>query len=755
MAGVPDIAFDELLAVLEREGFALEPGTYVEFTAIFRQFTGNREQLKYYLAPIVCRNREEQERFYSIYDRFVTPDERPRTGGMPPHEPLSRLDQKRMNAFLRKAYKTYYFLLFVCMLVASGAKWLPLLLHPYHDITFPLPVNPDSLVVEHAPPFVAHPHGRVFVVKANKIVADTPVVRSRILERGAVIEKENSVHSSAFARLLVLGLASLALSLSFFPLRRSRLLPRADIDQLRGDESPLDIPILPKDHLIQGLPGMARMARRLVQPLPTDVYRLEINQTIRESIRAYGLLTPVYEQLSRRPEYLFLIDRRAVLSCHVLGLVARGLARQSVQMGVFFHGGEGVYYPLGSGGANGFGAAVSLYQVEQRYAEARVIRSVEDLDFIPEFDFGPVVYGADIEKLREWLGDEDLFQWVCAAAVYPTVRWEVLLAVGAAVLKERKALDKLNILNLLRLGHISWLEGGSIPGSIRLALLKALGLREELVARQAILELLKESDGLLATEDPVFEEKMNQVYTQSFILFANRGRRDKAHEEGARKFLSSWNRRKATDMATILYLTNPDRQWDTPVRSIENAAEQVGANQFIDELLARRVIHNPRIRAFFRHLGLTILFILFLLFLFKDSIQPLGINKTLGLVDRDYPDRAVTVVVPVNACLKKMVAGPWLLVTLVNYDNNSYSQLVDISGKDTVRVNFGEITMAGKEASKAVFRLVLNKQLEVACTDTIYYSRYELLVRGEDCGVRLPRVSPGDGRRVVKGAEVQ
>ena len=583
MSSLPDIAFDELLAVLEREGFALEPSNYVEFAAVFNQFTGSREQLKYCLAPIVCRNREEQVRFYSIYDRFVTPDERPKTGGLPPHQPLTALNQKRMNAFLRWAYKIYYSLLFLFISVTSAVRWLPLLLHPHHDITFSLPVNPDSLMVDHPSPVVTRSRGRVFVVKPNRpqLTADTPVVRSQIIAQGAPVEKENSVHSGAFGRLLVLGMASLVLSLSFFPLRRSKRLPRADIDQLGGDESPLDIPFLPKDHLIQGLPGMGRIARRLVEPMPTDVYRLEINQTIRESIRAYGLLTPVYEQMSRRPEYLLLIDRRAVLTCHVLGLVARGLGRQSVQMGVYFHEGDGVYYPSGGanglGAANGFGAAVSLYQVEQRYAEARVIRSVEDLDFISEFDFGPGLYGAGHEGLREWLGDEDLFQWVCAMAVYPTVRWEVLLAVGSAVLKERGAQATLHIGSLLKLCRIPWLAGGTIPGVIRLELLKALGLREELVARQAILELLTESDGLLKEGELAFDEKMNQVYTQSFILFANRGRRDKNYEEGARKFMSSWNRRKAPDMATILYLTNPDKQWDTPVRSIGHAAERVGA----------------------------------------------------------------------------------------------------------------------------------------------------------------------------------
>jgi hypothetical protein len=41
--------------------------------------------------------------------------------------------------------------------------------------------------------------------------------------------------------------------------------------------------------------------------------------------------------------------------------------------------------------------------------------------------------------LREYLGSEDLFQWVCALAIYPSIQWEVLIALGSAVLKERRA----------------------------------------------------------------------------------------------------------------------------------------------------------------------------------------------------------------------------------------------------------------------------------------------------------------------------
>src|SRR6185437_15909671 len=226
--------------------------------------------------------------------------------------------------------------------------------------------------------------------------------------------------------------------------------------------------------------------------------------------------------------------------------------------------------------------------------------------------------------IRKFLGDEDLFQWLCAIATYPTVRWETVLAIGAAVLKARNVSHKLNFISLLRLFRLEWLHSpsGSIPDHIRLPLLKALGVAEELAARQAILSLLRESDDILTAGNITFEEKMQQVYTQSFILFAHDTRRNRSFEADARKFMSVWDRSRATDLATYLYLSNPERQWDTPIRSAEDPARAANADRFINELLALKVVANPRIRAMFRGLAVTFFFLLLLLFLFKDSIQP-------------------------------------------------------------------------------------------------------------------------------------
>jgi len=168
-------------------------------------------------------------------------------------------------------------------------------------------------------------------------------------------------------------------------------------------------------------------------------------------------------------------------------------------------------------------------------------------------------------------------------------------------------------------------------------------------------------------------------------------------------------------------------------------------------LLALRVIHNPWLRSFFRNLGYSFFFILALLWLFKDPIQPLQLNSTLGLISHDYstPSQPLTIRIPVNACLKNMLAGSKLLVTLVNYDNNLYSQLLTLDARDTLsarmdtlNVTFTDITMANKPADSPAFRITLNKSLSISCPSTQYYPTYILETRGDDCEVILPRIAP-------------
>lgn len=745
------IAFEALLNRLQGEGFRLSPDDYIEFTAVFGQFEGSREELKYYLAPILCRSREEQVRFYAIYDAYVTPPQNVQRVARPMTNP--NVTQATAGYFLKRASRLYYAWVVVFSLLAVTVRVVKALRQPAPSHLVAIaPVKTDSGKAAAAP--VVKP-ARKFVVKAApRVRALRPEDKSVIIPQGQSIEQESHVHSTAFAWLFILGTTCLILSVSFFPLRRSKNLPHVDVDKLRGDGGPLDIPFQPKDALIRDLPILARLARDLAQPLPTEVYRLEMRKTIRASIKAYGMLTPVFERLERRPEWVIIADSGQPLRACLYRYLSHTLARYSLPVYFYVKTSAGsdaaddeTSYAQDSRIANE--APINGYRLRQRHGDARVIDFDEGT--IPEplsavFEFGPV-FGR-IAHIREYLNDEDLFQWLCAAAVYPTVRWEVLISVGAAVLKERGVLHKLNFECLLKLTRIDWLNrpSGSIPDEMRLELLKSLGVAEELATRRAILELLKESDGIILDSPATFEEKMTQVYTQSFILFAHDTRKNAVYESDARKFMNVWNRRRATDLATVLYLSNPDGAWATPVRSAEDSRRIANADRFINELLALKLVANPRIRAFFRNMAASFFFVLLLLYLFKDSIQPTGLNAALGLVDRDYPaEGVVTVKVPVTDCLRKMVHGRYLLVMLNNYDNNQYTALVDLNGRDTVSATFSGVTMAGKDSSQATFQLVLNKTLTVETASKEYYSGYVLVVRGVDCEVRLPVAVPAAG----------
>jgi len=318
----------------------------------------------------------------------------------------------------------------------------------------------------------------------------------------------------------------------------------------------------------------------------------------------------------------------------------------------------------------------------------------------------------------------------------------VLIAVGAAVLGSRGARDKLNYTNLLKIIRIEWFRGNVIPAAKRLELLKSLDLNAEIEARRAVLALLKESDGIINSGMAVYKEMLLQRYTQSFVLYANDVKK-KEYEEDAKKFMSLWNKKRVPDMTTVIYLRNQNKEWDTPLRSTENGDRRVGAGRFMNELLALQVISDPRIRAFFRNASMGFFMILLLLYLFKDNMVGWGINKTVGFIEREYRDNAITVMIPVNDCLRKQANNGKLQVALNNFDNNLYMQTYSLTGidTDTLRVRFEDITMAGKAPDKATFTVILDKDLRIECPWTEFYSQYLLLLKGEDC--ERSRFKPG------------
>ncbi len=145
----PDIAFDELLTALKKEGFHLTPTDYVEFTAVFNRFVGTREELR--LSP--CPHPLPQpRRSTEVSTRSTTAMPlRPRSSGTRP-APQARTTNPYITpatascSFSASATRQVYGWFFLLSLIASIVE---LRLHkhvavPKITITIPAPVNADG-----------------------------------------------------------------------------------------------------------------------------------------------------------------------------------------------------------------------------------------------------------------------------------------------------------------------------------------------------------------------------------------------------------------------------------------------------------------------------------------------------------------------------------------------------------------------------------------------------------------------------------
>ncbi|HMK24733.1 MAG TPA: hypothetical protein VK483_01795 [Chitinophagaceae bacterium] len=169
--------------------------------------------------------------------------------------------------------------------------------------------------------------------------------------------------------------------------------------------------------------------------------------------------------------------------------------------------------------------------------------------------------------IKTYLRDEDLYQCICAIAIYPKIRWEVLIELGKAVLQSRGCPEKMNYSNLLKLVRISWLQEGYFPEYTRLELLKQLGVQEEIVARKKLVELFQYAD--LYYKDNYFfsNEKKVQEITNKFIIYANDPVTHEDYIASKEQFEALWKQNKITDAPLKEYIDDPGKgSWKTPIK---------------------------------------------------------------------------------------------------------------------------------------------------------------------------------------------
>lgn len=246
-----------------------------------------------------------------------------------------------------------------------------------------------------------------------------------------------------------------------------------------------------------------------------------------------------------------------------------------------------------------------------------------------------------IESLSKYLNnDQELIQWLCALSVYPKVDWNLTIEIGKAVLGTNS--HKINYTNLLKFARIRWMHEGRFTSTVRAELLKNLTVENELKTRATILKLL--DDIKIDPSSFSYEEKMVNVYTNSFILFATSAEnksiyrpiynKDAEIEANAKKYVLLYKEKKLLDVAfhqyTTLGNTVRGERWTTPIMV-------GGKNVDIDTFIMTPEKH-PEPPKFMQQFYLAGLFALLLslavvaLYTFKERIAVNPLNASMDFV---------------------------------------------------------------------------------------------------------------------------
>ncbi|HYC29500.1 MAG TPA: hypothetical protein VEB42_11795, partial [Chitinophagaceae bacterium] len=139
----------------------------------------------------------------------------------------------------------------------------------------------------------------------------------------------------------------------------------------------------------------------------------------------------------------------------------------------------------------------------------RARSSVEDLNL------------QSVAGLRAYLDNETLFQMVCALAVYPRLKWPVTLSLFSAIIEETSADVTLDYKTLLKVCRIPWLQKDMLDPHLRFVLLGALDNKIEVIARETIIQMLKEVESTTVRDSPAFKELEAQHAVNTFFLYAH------------------------------------------------------------------------------------------------------------------------------------------------------------------------------------------------------------------------------------------
>ncbi|MDB5228606.1 MAG: hypothetical protein JWN78_2799, partial [Bacteroidota bacterium] len=297
-----------------------------------------------------------------------------------------------------------------------------------------------------------------------------------------------------------------------------------------------------------------------------------------------------------------------------------------------------------------------LLDIVKLLNEETVIPDIFSQNKYATYDSKYVEFNSRDELIKYLDDDEDLFQWLCALAVYPKINWNVTLEIGKTVLKDT---NKINYETLLKFSRIKWMAEGKFSSEARLMLLKNLSVDNEIKARTVLLGMLDEIK--LDESASSFEEKLVNKYINSFILYGNnpdKYENDEKIKNYAKNFLVLYEQGKFPDIPFRIYIEKNEKEddrWNTPVQ-INN--KNVSIREYLKNDKEEKL--NKFSRSFWITSFLLVTLVSFTAFLYfkKNLIVNSPANKIFHLVTQNtvLPDSSAIYFIS-NLCLKEAMGN--------------------------------------------------------------------------------------------------
>ncbi|MCB0552770.1 MAG: caspase family protein [Phaeodactylibacter sp.] len=132
----------------------------------------------------------------------------------------------------------------------------------------------------------------------------------------------------------------------------------------------------------------------------------------------------------------------------------------------------------------------------------------------------------DIGLIRRNLPTE-VFEWLCACALYPELYWKLTLHLGELLEERPNAL--LNQENLTRLNRLKWFREGQIPEEARMVLIALLSEAATVKARKALAEVLSRPASIPPKGSYAYRQYQLNLLRNQFELAQQAGEARAAH----------------------------------------------------------------------------------------------------------------------------------------------------------------------------------------------------------------------------------